>query len=255
MRTSVFEDNPIIILSLRLNPQSGLEKEAGMCGRFTLTVSAEDLQAELGLQSVPPEYQPRFNVAPTQPVAVLDEFPAQSLELMRWGLVPSWADDPAIGNRLINARAETVAEKPAFRKAFVNRRCLILADGFYEWQAAAGKKGPKQPYYFRSPAERVIAFAGLYEVWYPKDGEPLKSCTIITTAANERVSPVHDRMPVILPREAWADWLKPKQTIDQLVDYLRPYPTERMEAFPVSLQVNNPAVDAPTCLEPWGGPQ
>ena len=223
-----------------------------MCGRFTLTLDVSDLKDAIGLQEVPEDYQPRFNVAPTQKIAVLTQFPKPQLEMMRWGLIPSWAKDMAIGNRMINARAETVAEKPAFRKSFATRRCLILADGFYEWQRSDGKKGPSQPYYFQSKANPVFAFAGLWDVWTQPNGDPLHSCTIITTEANEVVRPVHERMPVILSKERWADWLEAQSTEDLLM-MLRPLPPEQLDGIPVNPEVNNPAVDTPLCVQPWGG--
>lgn len=222
-----------------------------MCGRFTLTLDVNDLKDIVGLEEMPKDYQPRFNIAPSQPVAVLTSYPQPQLEMMRWGLIPFWAKDKSIGNRLINARAETVAEKPAFRNAFASRRCLILADGFYEWQRTGGKRG-SQPYYFQTKDNPLFAFAGLWETWDPKNGEPVRSCTIITTQANEVVSPVHERMPVILPQERWADWIE-TQARDELLAMLQPFPPERLEAFPVSPEVNNPAVESPLLVEPWGG--
>ena len=223
-----------------------------MCGRFTLTLDVNDLKEIIGLEEVPKDYQPRFNIAPTQPVAVLTQYPNPQFEMMRWGLIPFWAKDPSIGNRLINARAETVAEKPAFRSAFASRRCLILADGFYEWQRTNGKKGTSRPYYFQAKDNPLFAFAGLWETWNTPDGKPLRSCTIITTQANEVVQPIHERMPVILPQERWVDWIETQGQEDLLL-MLRPFPPERLDTFPVSPEVNNPAVDTPLCVKPWDG--
>ena len=173
-----------------------------------------------------------------------------SRELVRlhWGLVPSWAKEEAIGSRLINARAETVTEKPAFRAAFRSRRCLVLADGFYEWQRLGTRK---QPYFISFRDRRPFAFAGLWERWQSGSGRSVESCTIITTSANEAVAPVHDRMPVILDPHDHAAWLDTgsKESGD-LIHLLRPQPSEAMEAFPVSLLVNNPANDLPACREP-----
>ena len=222
-----------------------------MCGRFTLTVSADDLKDAVGLEIVPSEYQPRYNIAPTQPVAVVRSFPPKELEMMRWGLVPSCAKDPSIGNRLINARAETLTEKPAFRSAFAKRRCLILMDGFFEWKRGEGKGARSQPYWFTPGDGKVAAFAGLYELWFHKEDEPLVSCTIITTEANDVVRPVHDRMPVILPRERWSDWLEGSSP-DQLLALLRPANLS-LEAVPVSPAVNSPAVDRPELIQPIAG--
>ncbi|MCS7040325.1 MAG: SOS response-associated peptidase, partial [Anaerolineae bacterium] len=187
-----------------------------MCGRFTLTASGDELASLFDLEQAP-NLEPRYNIAPTQPVAVvrLDrEGRRREFTLMRWGLIPSWAKDIHIGNRLINARAETLTEKPAFRTAFRRRRCLIPANGFYEWQKPTA--GRKQPYFIGLPDRRPFAFAGLWEHWEGADGSVLDSCAIITTAANERVRVLHDRMPVILERTDFGDWLDPTTTPDRL---------------------------------------
>lgn len=221
-----------------------------MCGRFTLTTPIETLVETFQLSSVPEELAPRYNIAPTQPVAavLVDEEKAQHLALLRWGLIPGWAKDPSIGNRMINARAETVAEKPAFRVAFQRRRCLVLADGFYEWQRS--ERG-KRPMYIRLADGRPFAFAGLWEHWKGADGPPLDSCTILTTEANELMRPIHNRMPVILPPEAYDLWLDPTvRAADSLLPLLRPHPAETMRAFAVSTLVNNPANDDPRCIVP-----
>jgi putative SOS response-associated peptidase YedK len=167
--------------------------------------------------------------------------------LLKWGLVPGWADDPALGNRLINARAETAAEKPTFRAAFRQRRCLVLADGFFEWQRVGGKK---QPYYFRLGDGSPFAFAGLWEHW-ERDGKALDSCAILTTGANELVKPVHDRMPVILPSADFEQWLDPKGGKGpELQALLRPFPAEAMTSYPVGLRVNNPRHNDAACVAP-----
>lgn len=167
-----------------------------MCGRFTLRVPAAEL-VEIFRLLRRPDVQPRYNIAPTQPVAVVRRIDrGRELSMLRWGLVPSWAKDPKIGARMINARAETVATKPAFRTALRRRRCLVPADGFYEWAKSAG--GTKQPHYITRRDGRPFAFAGLWESWDGPDGSSIESCTIVTTEANDLVGRIHDRMPVIL---------------------------------------------------------
>jgi putative SOS response-associated peptidase YedK len=169
---------------------------------------------------------------------------------MKWGLVPAWASDPSIGSRMINARSETLAEKPSFKQALVRRRCLILADGFYEWQKLAGKRGPSQPYYFTRNNHRPFAFAGLWETWQPSQAaEPLLSCTIITCAANELVIPVHERMPVILDKATCWDWLSARPQIE-LLSMLQPYPAEQMLATRVSTLVNDAGREEAALIDP-----
>ncbi|HEY9656670.1 MAG TPA: SOS response-associated peptidase, partial [Crinalium sp.] len=183
-----------------------------MCGRFSLTQSANALAETFQLETLP-EWTPRYNVAPTQAVLAIAAAPAHSrqVRLFRWGLVPSWAKDLTIGAKLINARAETVAEKPSFRVAFKQRRCLILADGFYEWHRIDRKT--KQPYYFQLADRQPFAFAGLWERWQGDD-TVVETCTILTTQANELLQPIHDRMPVILAPEEYDRWLDPTATPD-----------------------------------------
>ena len=220
-----------------------------MCGRFTLTSSA-DVVAELFELSQPPTFTPRYNIAPTQGVvAVLpDAGGGRTTAVLHWGLVPSWAKDPGIGSRMINARAETVASKPSFRTAFQRRRCLIVADGFYEWQKL-GKT--KQPHYIAMQDGRPFAFAGLREHWVGPDGSVIDSCTIITTEPNELMAPLHNRMPVILPADEYATWLDPSlEAADRLEPLLCPYPTDEMRAIPVSTHVNSPAHDDAQCVRP-----
>ncbi len=219
-----------------------------MCGRFTLTVGADTLRETLDLGAVPP-LEPRFNIAPTQPVAVVTDPETRAVELFRWGLVPPWAKDESIGNNLINARAETVAEKPAFRAAFARRRCLVLADGFYEWRKGETRTAPSQPFYFRLESGEPFAFAGLWEVWRKGEGEALYTCTLITCAANELVAPIHARNPVILPPDALWRWLDPTTPAERLHDLLVPYPAEEMAAVPVSTRVNSPSHEGPELLE------
>lgn len=220
-----------------------------MCGRFTLTTPTKELATLFDLDSAP-NLEPRYNIAPTQPVAVvrLDrEGARREFTLMRWGLIPAWAKDPAIGNTLINARAETAADKPSFRAAFKRRRCLIPADGFYEWQKLEGRK---QPYFIGLPDRQAFGFAGLWEHWEGADGSAVDTCTILTTTANERVRFLHDRMPVILHRPDYAGWLDPKTPPDFLLHLLRPYPAEDMIAYAVSTLVSNPANESPDCIVP-----
>jgi putative SOS response-associated peptidase YedK len=220
-----------------------------MCGRFTLTTTMPVL-AELFLFPEAAAPEPRYNVAPTQAVAAV-RAPAgvgrRALAFLRWGLVPAWTDDPAIGNRLINAGAETAADKPSFRSAFRHRRCLVLADGFYEWQKLGSRK---QPHYFRLRDGKPFAFAGLWNRWEGADG-PLETCTLLTTQANDLARPVHERMPVILPQGDYDRWLDPAvQKPEMFVPLLRPYRAEDMEGYPVGWAVNNPRNDGPKCIEP-----
>jgi putative SOS response-associated peptidase YedK len=219
-----------------------------MCGRYTLRTPVETLAEEFGISDPLPEIPTRYNIAPTQEVAaVLEENEERKLEMLRWGLIPSWAGDPAVGNRMINARSETATERPSFRTAFRKRRCLILADGFYEWQKT---NGGKQPYYIRMEDGSPFAFAGLWESW-DKYGEEIRSCTILTTDANEMVGEVHHRMPVILPPETYDLWLDPDmREAEPLLDLLRPYPDDVMEAYSVSRFVNSPSNDDERCVEP-----
>jgi len=221
-----------------------------MCGRFTLTADINDLQSEFPWVVIPEGIQPRYNIAPSQPVAVIPNDGHNQLDFFTWGLVPSWAKDPTIGNRLINARAETLAEKPSFRTAFRRRRCLVLADGFYEWRKSANGRG-KVPMYIRLKSRRPFGFAGLWEVWHSGEGDKILSCAIITTEPNSLVGEIHNRMPVILPEEAYAAWLDPDiQDSSQLTPLLLPYPADQMAAYPVSSAVNNPANESPECILP-----
>src|SRR5215210_6382691 len=219
-----------------------------MCGRYTLRTPVDSLVERFEIEEYPSSITPSFNIAPTQEVAaVLSEDDERHLEMLRWGLIPLWADDSGIGSRMINARSETAADKPSFRKAVKERRCLILADGFYEWQKMGNGK---QPYYIRMEDGSPFALAGLWEVW-DKYGEEIRSCTILTTAANDLVGEIHHRMPVILPPENYDVWLDPDmREAEPLRDLLRPYRDEVMEAYPVSKKVNKPSNDEPSCIEP-----
>jgi putative SOS response-associated peptidase YedK len=218
-----------------------------MCGRITLKTPADLLQEELGLL-VEGELTPRYNIAPSQRIAVVTNASERKVEHLRWGLIPSWARDPSIGNRLINARAETAAEKPSFRNALRKRRCIILADGFYEWRAD-GKR--KTPIHIRLESKRPFALAGLWEVWRDPEGEPVCSCTILTTTPNPFMTHYHDRMPVMLSREGIDSWLAPEpRHAEELACLMVPWDGEPLEAFAVSTLVNSPANDRPECVEP-----
>lgn len=219
-----------------------------MCGRFTISVEASVIQEELQLGEMPVKWWPRYNVAPSQPIAVVTSEAERKVEWMMWGLVPSWAKDPEIGNRMINARSETLSEKPSFRNAFKRRRCLILADGFYEWLRPKGKSGPVIPYYFRRKDGRSFPFAGLWEYWRSAEGDELVSATIITCPPNELVGNVHKRMPVILQDEHYWDWLKTHRE-EELKDMLLPYPAALLEGYPVSTLVNSPTNDTSECIQ------
>ena len=219
-----------------------------MCGRFTMTIDPGDLQVEWGIGETPSEWIPRYNIAPTQPVAVLRDPLYKLIEYFQWGLVPYWAKEESIGGRMINARSETLREKPSFRQAFSKRRCLILADGFYEWQKQPDKK-PSIPYYFQLADKRPFAFAGLWETWVKPDASILHSCTIITTSANELVGKVHERMPVILTAQNGWQWVE-QHPEEELEKMLLPYPAELMTARAVSVAVNSPSYDDIKCIKP-----
>ena len=219
-----------------------------MCGRFTLTL--EGFQLAFPWLAVPEQMVPRYNIAPSQPIAVVPNDGRRRLDLFNWGLIPSWAQDKKIGYRMINARAETLAEKPSFRTAYRRRRCLIPADGFYEWQTVSTAK-TKIPMLIRMRSGEPFAFAGLWEEWHAPDGSQILSATIITTAPNELVAGIHNRMPVILPAAAYEQWLDPAEQRPQtLQPLLKPYPAEEMEAHAVSREVNSPKNDYPALLDP-----
>ena len=201
----------------------------------------------------PPELSPRYNVAPSQNIPIVrDEGEKRRFALARWGLIPHWAKDIKIGYSTINARAETVASKPAFRNAFRHRRCLIPADGFYEWQVIPGSK-TKQPWFIVLKDREPMAFAGLWERWRSPEGEELESCSIIVTDANEIMRPIHDRMPVILAPCDWDAWLEPDaKDVGGLQGLLKSYPAEGMAAWPVSTKINSPRNDSVECMEALG---
>ncbi len=221
-----------------------------MCGRFTLTVDPAELQDQFEGISFPEKYAPRFNIAPSQPVLAIPNDGTKMAQFLLWGLIPSWAKDPSIGSRMINARGETLAEKPAFRGAYKYKRCLILADGFYEWKSQPGTK-IKVPHFIHLKDGKPFAFAGLWDEWQAADGSPVRTCTIITTAPNPLAATIHDRMPVILRSQDYAEWLdQAPHTPESLQHLIASYPAELMEAYPVSALVNSPANDQAECVQP-----
>jgi putative SOS response-associated peptidase YedK len=220
-----------------------------MCGRYTLTAEPALLEDRFAcrLSNVP--YRTSYNIAPGQEVMAVVKAEAElRAGSLRWGLVPAWAKDPKIGYRMINARAETAAEKPSFRRALRQRRCLILADGFYEWRRAGRQKTPM---YIRLRSGEPFAFAGLWEWWHGPDGIPLSSCAILTTGANALMQPIHHRMPVILDRAAESLWLDNEITEPQaLLPVLAPFDAEAMDAYEVSSEVNSARHNSPACIAP-----
>lgn len=221
-----------------------------MCGRFTQTASPSVIAQKFALDD-PPLFTSRYNIAPSQPIAAIRIEPdttTRKLVMLRWGLIPLWAKDPKIGNQCINAKAETVAENPSFRSAFKKRRCLIVATGFYEWRV---RGRVKQPMWIGLRSKSPFAFAGLWEHWKPDEGEPIETCTIITTEPNDLMVPIQNRMPVILSPTSYDQWLDPTfQHVEPLKALLLPYLSEELTAYPVNTLVNNPRNDAPQCLEP-----
>jgi putative SOS response-associated peptidase YedK len=225
-------------------------QEYSMCGRFVLTVDPSDLQDAFPEFIFPTQVAPRFNIAPTQPILAVPNDGTNRADYFLWGLIPSWAKEPTIGSRLINARAETLAEKPTFRSAYKYHRCLIFADGFFEWQTRPGSKS-KIPHLIRLKSGKPFAFAGLWEHWQSSDGSEVKSAVIITTSPNELMAPIHNRMPVIVPEHTFPQWLDPlAQLPANLNSLLVPYPAEEMQAWQVSTLVNSPANDRPEVVAP-----
>ena len=223
-----------------------------MCGRFTLTVDPAELQDTFGDFIFPTQFTPRYNIAPMQPILAIPNDAKNTADFFLWGLIPSWSKDQGIANKLINARGETVAEKPSFRGSFKYKRCLILADGFYEWKTQTGVK-TKTPYFIHMKDRQPFAFAGLWDEWHSPDGGTLRTCTIITTEPNELMSTLHNRMPVILDKNDYADWLDPAphaKRPEGLLPLIRPFPADRMSAYPVSTLVNAPGNDRPECIVP-----
>ena len=221
-----------------------------MCGRFTLTINPADLQDAFSNYNFPVRFAPRFNIAPSQPILAIPNDNKLAADFFVWGLIPMWAKDPTIGSRLINARGETLAEKPSFRGSYRHKRCLILADGFYEWKSVGDKK-TKTPYYIHMRDRQPFAMAGLWDSWESHDGSSLKTCTIITTTPNELMETIHDRMPVILHPRDYAKWLDvTPQTPENLQPLIKPFNADVMSAYPVSTLVNKPANDMPELVVP-----
>jgi putative SOS response-associated peptidase YedK len=222
-----------------------------MCGRFVGFRSLQELKEIFPFDKAACEVMANFNVAPSQEILAIAKFEGENwLVKFHWGLVPFWAKDISIGNRMINTRSESIAEKPSFRNAFKKRRCLILADGFYEWK---GEKGRKQPVFITLPDHKPFAFAGLWETWNKKDVQDsiYKSCTIITTQASESIRDIHHRMPVILKSEVYDPWLDPQNyDLDQLKGILKDEIITELVSYPVSKQVNSASINNPSCIEP-----
>lgn len=221
-----------------------------MCGRYTLIRLADFTDMFPWIRGPAVEVPARYNIAPSQPVAVVPNDGKSRIDFFNWGLIPSWAKDPSIGNRMINARAETLDAKPAFRNALRRRRCLVPASGFYEWRKNPDGK-TKTPMYIRLKGAKPFAFAGLWEVWHSSDGSEIRSCTIITGQPNELITPIHDRMAVILKEQDYARWLTPGELgPEATMPILAPYPADQMEAIEVSRTVHSPKNDIPECIEP-----
>lgn len=220
-----------------------------MCGRYSLTADKKTVAKTFGVdESKLKGYASRFNIAPSQIVPVIVQMQEREFDLFRWGLIPSWARDPSVGNRMINARSETLQEKPSFRSSFKHQRCLVLADGFYEWKAEAARK---VPYYIRLKSGLPFAFAGLWSEWEGPGRTKIRSCTIITGEPNDVLAPIHNRMPVILAHATFDLWLDSAQKNPaELAPLFRPYPSGEMEAFPVSKLVNSPQNDSADCIAP-----
>ena len=214
-----------------------------MCGRYTLTVDFAELKSAFKDYALPARFAPRYNIAPTQPVLAIPNDGKKTADFFVWGLIPSWAKDPVMGQRLINARGETLAEKPSFRGGYKYKRCLILADGFYEWKSQPGTK-MKIPHFIHLKTGQPFAFAGLWDEWHSSDGSLIRSCTIITTTPNKLMAGIHDRMPVILQAKDYNDWLDTApRTPDTLNHLIKAFPADQMEAYPVSALVNTPKND------------
>ena len=224
-----------------------------MCGRFVYAAQCDENQLAFPQVVFPNEIPLRYNVAPGQDITAIANTAEPRADTFKWGLIPSWAKDHKIGNRLINARGETLAEKPSFRTAFKRRRCLIPATGFYEWQRNPDGR-TKTPIYIALKSGTPFAFAGLWESWHSPEGQRIQSCTIITTEPNDLMAPIHNRMPVIIPADAYNLWLDPAERTD-LQDLLVPYAAQEMIAHPVSTLVNNPRNDTLDCLKPAQPPK
>lgn len=220
-----------------------------MCGRYSQTSDPLKLAQRFQLEPPGQRTPPRYNIAPTQEAPTVTNDAPKQLRLMRWGLIPSWAKDTAIGNRMINARAETLAEKPSFLKPLERRRCLVLADGFYEWRKVDGARA-KVPMRFVLKSREPFAFAGLWDIWKKPDGSEVRSFTIITTEPNDLMRPIHNRMPCLLRPQDEEKWLDPDlRDATKLLPVLAPYPAKEMEAYEVSTLVNSPRNDSPECVK------
>jgi putative SOS response-associated peptidase YedK len=218
-----------------------------MCGRFARIVSDKTLRERYRLERLA-KLDDRYNIAPLQNIAAVRTAAAgRELVLLRWGLIPSWSEDAKIAYKLTNARCETVVEKPSFRSAFKQRRCIIPASGFYEWKREAKQK---QPFYIHPRDEELFSFAGLWECWHDAEGEIIESCAVITTEANELMRPIHDRMPVILDSEGEDEWLNPRSEPASLRALLVPFASDQMDAYPVSTWMNNARNEGAKCIEP-----
>ena len=221
-----------------------------MCGRFTLTVDPAELKAHFQSINFPEKYAARYNIAPSQAVLAIPNDGRNAADFFLWGLIPSWAKDASMGSRMINARGETLSEKPSYRGVYKYKRCLIPADGFYEWKAQVGTKA-KSPYFIHMRNGEPCAFAGLWDEWHAADGSPVRTCTIITTAPNPLMANIHDRMPVILPPEDYNQWLDPAPRAPESLQHLiAAFPENLMEAYPVSALVNSPSNDRAECIQP-----
>ena len=219
-----------------------------MCGRFSLNCNTSDIVKEFNVDKALVEVEPSYNIAPSQMVVAIINDGSNCLVQFKWGLIPLWAKDQAIGNKMINARGETLSEKPSFKNALKKRRCLIIADGFYEWKKE-GKQ--KIPFYIRLKTKRLFGFAGLFDKWISPGGEEIKSCAIVTTQSNKLLKPIHDRMPVIIPKDKEGLWLDPAiQDIKQTLSFLNSYSSDEMEYYEVSKTVNSPANNSPECTKP-----
>ncbi|MCS7259203.1 MAG: SOS response-associated peptidase [Anaerolineae bacterium] len=219
-----------------------------MCGRFVLYSSLDEIVRAFNVQLVRAQWHPRYNIAPMQPVLVVRyEQDVTVLDEMRWGLIPYWVQDFSLREGIINARAETLHRKPSFKRPFASQRCLVVADGFYEWRKSDHKR---IPFFFRLSKRRPFGFAGIYDIWHSPKGDVFTTCAIVTTNANALIRPLHDRMPVILSKDAETLWLNPRTPLIQLMDLLRTTLAEDMEGYEVSSKVNSSAYDAPECILP-----
>ncbi len=221
-----------------------------MCGRFTLTIDPYDLRERLDLGDIPQDMQPRYNISPGELVPVVNDGITRNVHYMSWGLVPHWSKDRTIGYKMINARSETLSEKPAFRASFANKRCLILADGFYEWKKPVRSMNQSIPYYVRLVANQPFAFAGIWDRWKTQEGADFLSCSIITCRANNYLQPIHERMPLILEKSQMELWINHDAPMNELNRLMSPLDDAKLIAYPVSTIVNRPGNNSPDCIVP-----